>query len=277
MTTRSTANHEQQVKARTDSFSLDKVIQQYASQPELLNLILSCKVEEDRRRAEEAKLKRKEIEYYIHQQPAPQEPASKVTSLPPPATLQPLPTWHHQPASPPLTLSSPRRASNANKDWRPSAIILPPLSSPPISYASTTSPKAEDALPSPQSMTDKAFPTKRPLDPLPKPLMNTLPSPKEEHNDTNQIQKRRRREMQAITTVIETREFPYNDDYLWRNNGNTVHKKSGNKSIYYKCANSQQGCPVNKTVTFKDNGEYLIKYRGSHLSDCSTIKRIHEV
>jgi hypothetical protein len=44
--------------------------------------------------------------------------------------------------------------------------------------------------------------------------------------------------MQAITTIIETKEFPYNDDYLWKNNGNTVHKKSGYKSIYYKCSNS---------------------------------------
>ena len=52
--------------------------------------------------------------------------------------------------------------------------------------------------------------------------------------------KRRRREMQAITMIIETREFPYNDDYLWKNNGNTIHKGSGNKSIYYKCANNQK-------------------------------------
>ncbi|KAG2225775.1 hypothetical protein INT45_011443 [Circinella minor] len=89
--------------------------------------------------------------------------------------------------------------------------------------------------------------------------------------------KRRRREMQAITMIIETREFPYNDDYLWKNNGNTIHKGSGNKSIYYKCANNQKGCPVNKTVTFKDNGEYLIKYRGTHLSDCSRIKRVVDV
>lgn len=44
--------------------------------------------------------------------------------------------------------------------------------------------------------------------------------------------------MQAISTIIETKEFPYNDDYLWKNNGNTVHKKSGYRSIYYKCSNS---------------------------------------
>lgn len=48
--------------------NLEKVVQTYGSQPELLELILSSKVEEDRRRAEEAKLRRKEIEYMLHQQ-----------------------------------------------------------------------------------------------------------------------------------------------------------------------------------------------------------------
>jgi hypothetical protein len=50
--------------------------------------------------------------------------------------------------------------------------------------------------------------------------------------------RRRRREMQAITMIIETKEFPYNDDYVWKNNGNTIHKSTGQKSIYYKCSNS---------------------------------------
>ncbi|CAO3613703.1 unnamed protein product [Mucor fragilis] len=86
--------------------------------------------------------------------------------------------------------------------------------------------------------------------------------------------RRRRREMQAISMIIETREFPYNDEYVWKNNGNTIHKNTGQKSIYYKCSNSMMGCPVNKTVTFRDNGEYLIKYRGNHLNDCNKIKRV---
>jgi hypothetical protein len=74
--------------------------------------------------------------------------------------------------------------------------------------------------------------------------------------------------MQSITKVVETRDFPYNDEYLWKNNGkskkryvlitvhsaglsrrlidpfpikgNTVHKGSGEKSIYYKCSNSSK-------------------------------------
>lgn len=97
------------------------------------------------------------------------------------------------------------------------------------------------------------------------------------NNKAGTVNKRRRREMQAITTIIETREFPYNDDFLWKNNGNTVHKKTGFKSIYYKCSNSSKGCPVNKTVTFKDNGEHLIKYRGQHLQECNRIKRITDL
>lgn len=52
------------------------------------------------------------------------------------------------------------------------------------------------------------------------------------------IPKRRKRAIQAITTIIETKEFPYSDDYLWKNNGNTTHRKSGLKSVYYKCSNS---------------------------------------
>ncbi|KAI9313189.1 hypothetical protein BX666DRAFT_1980496 [Dichotomocladium elegans] len=83
--------------------------------------------------------------------------------------------------------------------------------------------------------------------------------------------------MQAITKIVETREYPYMDGYFWKNNGNTVQKKTGNKSIYYKCSNSSKGCPVNKTVSWKENGEYLIKYRGEHLSECGKVQRIIDV
>ncbi|KAI8991599.1 hypothetical protein BDF20DRAFT_845441, partial [Mycotypha africana] len=56
--------------------------------------------------------------------------------------------------------------------------------------------------------------------------------------DTNTNTVRRRRSIQAITKIIETTEFPYNDHYFWKNNGNTIQKKTGLKSTYYKCANS---------------------------------------
>jgi hypothetical protein len=51
---------------------------------------------------------------------------------------------------------------------------------------------------------------------------------------------RRRREMQAITKIVETREYPYVDGFFWKNNGNTIQKKTGNKSVYYKCYNSSK-------------------------------------
>ncbi|GAN11421.1 hypothetical protein MAM1_0592d10983 [Mucor ambiguus] len=107
---------------------------------------------------------------------------------------------------------------------------------------------------------------------LPLPPNNRPPKPS--CPDLTNRPRRRRREMQAISMIIETREFPYNDEYVWKNNGNTIHKSTGQKSIYYKCSNSMMGCPVNKTVTFRENGEYLIKYRGNHLNDCNKIKRV---
>lgn len=56
------------------SFDLQDVIHQFRTQPDLLQLILNSKVEEDRRRAEEAKLRGKEIDYYFQRRQ--QEPAS---------------------------------------------------------------------------------------------------------------------------------------------------------------------------------------------------------
>lgn len=66
------------------------------------------------------------------------------------------------------------------------------------------------------------------------------PPPSQQH----QRPIRRRREMQAITKIVETREYPYVDGFFWKNNGNTVQKKTGNKSIYYKCSNSGKVCNV---------------------------------
>ncbi|KAI8394085.1 uncharacterized protein BYT42DRAFT_553345 [Radiomyces spectabilis] len=112
---------------------------------------------------------------------------------------------------------------------------------------------------------------------LPIPPKHQTASSSESTSKAMARKKRKRREMQAVTMIIETREFPYNDEYLWKNNGNTVHKKTGYRSIYYKCTNSHKGCPVNKTVTFKDQGEYLIKYRGEHLNECNRVKHIKDI
>lgn len=52
----------------SSTYSVEKAIQVYGSQPALLGLILSSKVEEDRRKAEEAKLRQKEIDYALQRQ-----------------------------------------------------------------------------------------------------------------------------------------------------------------------------------------------------------------
>ncbi|KAG0343872.1 hypothetical protein BGZ54_006042, partial [Gamsiella multidivaricata] len=88
----------------------------------------------------------------------------------------------------------------------------------------------------------------------------------------DQKRKRKRREMQPVNKIVESPE-PHVDQYLWKNNGNTTQKKTGCKSIYYKCSNSAGGCTVNKTVTEKEGGGYITKYRGEHLEECIKFKR----
>ncbi|KAF9368157.1 hypothetical protein CPB97_004913 [Podila verticillata] len=84
--------------------------------------------------------------------------------------------------------------------------------------------------------------------------------------------KRKRREMQPVNKIVDSPE-PHIDPYLWKNNGNTIQKKTGCKSIYYKCSNSTAGCTVNKTVTEKEGGGYVTKYRGEHLEECIRLKK----
>lgn len=62
-----TSNHipETQEDLIPHKFDLHDVIQKYGDHPEVLSLILSTKVEEDRRKAEEARLRQKELEYFI--------------------------------------------------------------------------------------------------------------------------------------------------------------------------------------------------------------------
>lgn len=68
----------------------------------------------------------------------------------------------------------------------------------------------------------------------------SYPSPDSYYDEDVVERPRKRREMQAITKIVETREFPYQDNYFWKNNGNTTQKKTGCKSIYYKCSNSNK-------------------------------------
>lgn len=241
--------------------NLEKVVQTYGSQPELLELILSSKVEEDRRRGEEAKLRRKEIDYMLQQK--------KTSPLPSISNYD-----RRVSCSSAESTSLPRLHMRKNYDWKPyqrkssiEMLLIPSPNSMELKLPSlnNNNRRSRSSSVAVESDDEQDF------------AAGSAPPSPPSDSIHKTVHKRRRREMQAITTIIETREFPYYDDYLWKNNGNTVHKKTGYKSIYYKCSNSSKGCPVNKTVTFKENGEYLIKYRGQHLNECNRIKRITDL
>ncbi|KAI8394086.1 uncharacterized protein BYT42DRAFT_488449, partial [Radiomyces spectabilis] len=61
-------------EAERPSYNLEALVEQYGSSPDLLQLILSSKVEEDKRRAEEAKLRSKEIDYMLKWRPSSPHP-----------------------------------------------------------------------------------------------------------------------------------------------------------------------------------------------------------
>ncbi|KAI8079779.1 uncharacterized protein BX664DRAFT_341435 [Halteromyces radiatus] len=275
-----------EVSTSAPLYELQEVIQQYKAHPELLKLILTSKVEEDKRRAEEAKLRAKELDYYLkHDSPPPptttsipetistsQQKYQRKISIPtrqPQQDRGPYPSIQQS-----LSPSSRRESFDQHQQRRNSAAaamlamgssgsnyptLLPSLS--PTS-PSTTDPNLTD-----EEMEQSA-------------ASSAYPSPVPDHyedQEENTTKPRRRREMQAITKIVETRDFPYMDSYFWRNNGNTTQKKTGCRSIYYKCSNSNKGCQVNKTVTAKQNGEYLIKYRGTHLPECGMVERIRDL
>ncbi|KAL9542810.1 hypothetical protein MBANPS3_008422 [Mucor bainieri] len=276
-------------------YDLQEVIQQYQSQPELLKLILTSKVEEDKRRAEEAKLRAKELDLYFQHK---EKKSHKIL---------------------PSISSSLRKSRSSSLSSSPYAI--PPLSSHSSHQTSASSAAAYRSYHSSISSTSSSSGSVSSLSELEEEeeeedvhmdhqqrrhsaaaamlamggaaanvetISNAYPSPIDEHysdekegatteEDEDMSKPRRRREMQAITKIVETREFPYVDNYFWKNNGNTVQKKTGCKSIYYKCSNSNKGCSVNKTVTARPNGEYLIKYRGCHLQECGRVERIRDL
>ncbi|KAI7864029.1 hypothetical protein BDF14DRAFT_1745091 [Spinellus fusiger] len=282
----------------TDSigYDLQDVLVYYQSQPELLTLILQSKVEEDRRRAEEAKLRSKELDLLIIQH---QFNPSLSTNL---LAISPL---VHLPLNHPSAISCfQETASSIEENSRRNSLlhstfggsshseelvddhsfstistaathsllilsrarlgemsaISDPTSSPVYAHLALQDPFQTDAVEGPSGL---------PHSPHTRPSLCA--------NDSPVKRLRRRREMQAITKIVETREHPYMDGYFWKNNGNTIQKKTGNKSVYYKCSNSNKGCPVNKTVTWKERGEYMIKYRGDHFAECSKVQRLVDV
>ncbi|KAI8342779.1 hypothetical protein BC941DRAFT_413809 [Chlamydoabsidia padenii] len=291
----------------TNSCDLQDIILCYQSQPDLLRLILSSKLEEDKRRAEEAKLKAKELDLLLLQQqqqmmtPALSSPSTSSSSSTtiPPASIATTNDHSNAFSYPPFSFQQPMDTSSFNNMNHPlNTVTSPSLQRRPPSPSTMEMKKGGHAMvfdtderssfppaSSPSSFLPMAEHQDGMKQPSVEPFMDDLtdlrydtayPYPSQHHHPyhhphQNSTRPRRRREMQAITKIVETRDYPYLDGHSWRNNGNTVQKKTGNKSVYYKCANSIKGCGVNKTLTWRGNGEYLIKYRGEHLPECSII------
>ncbi|KAL1928680.1 hypothetical protein VTP01DRAFT_2466 [Rhizomucor pusillus] len=274
------------------SCDLQDILLYYRSQPELLRLILLSKVEEDKRRTEEARLRAKELDMLLLQQQqelvanglATADPTSLLSQQQQQQQQQQLfatsdtktVTTTAGPTSSPQTI--PRRSSSAlgYPDEPVPGLEDPNAFSPTTTLSSSSTPNSFLHLASNYASSMMTLPEGQ------APQQSSSVETESMDNSACQQQQqqkppRRRREMQAITKIVETRENPYVDGYFWKNNGNTVQKKTGNKSIYYKCSNSSKGCPVNKTVMWKENGEYLIKYRGEHLPECGKVQRIVDV
>ncbi|KAI9302004.1 hypothetical protein BJ944DRAFT_242769 [Cunninghamella echinulata] len=223
---------------------LQDIIQQYQSQPELLKLILTSKVEEDRRYTEEAKLRSKTLDMYskIKQQQQQQQGQDEI--------IKDHNHYNHHPRH------------------------TPPLSPPPSLHPLIIS---SSPLPSPSSSSSSSQSTSliRPI-----PILPCQPSTSENQitlAQSKKYQPRKRRSMQAVTKIIETKDPHYKDDYLWKNNGNTIQRKTGCKSTYYKCSNANKYCPVNKTILAKPDGIYIIKYRGTHLPICGKVEHVNDL
>ncbi|CAO3633926.1 unnamed protein product [Cunninghamella blakesleeana] len=312
------------------TYDLQDIIMCYQSQPELLRLILSSKLEEDKRRAEEAKLKAKELDLLIIQQqqqllstsssssststsntPALSSPSTSSSSIHFASTSDI--SFSTSPSSHLVTHCNTNASSfsfqpihhqnnnnsNNNNDHHldeednsslPFQYLNQPMTnlmtSPTVSQKSNPfhlklnltnnnnnnnnqdlmnsyhTPSSSTLLNDPphplcssNEMNSSPFSTPNlisPISEITNPDMNpssSYPSHpshyNNNHNNTRydpyyqqQHRQKRKREMQAITKIVETREYPYIDGYSWRNNGNTIQKKTGNKSVYYKCANS---------------------------------------
>ncbi|KAI9473931.1 MAG: hypothetical protein EXX96DRAFT_541587 [Benjaminiella poitrasii] len=269
-----------------DASDLQTVVSKYQTNPELLKLILTSKVEEDKRKAEEAKLKAKELDIYFKKRQ--KELKSKKMGE---STL-------HRNRVIPYPIPN-NNTNNSNSNNRSTFIIPPPLprrnssASTLLSNIHNTMTPVSSGLqlnrPNTSILSTSAPDISNPY------LYSSQQQPSLSHrlsadyntdnrnsitatNNYNGVKlTRRRRSMQAITKIVETTEFPYNDGYFWKNNGNTVQKKTGCKSVYYKCANSSKGCPVNKTVVEQLDGSYIIKYRSEHIPDCSKVEHIRDL
>ncbi|CAO3630868.1 unnamed protein product [Mucor hiemalis] len=268
------------IQESTPLYDLQEVIQQYQSQPELLKLILTSKVEEDKRRAEEAKLRAKELDLYLKHSNTPNSPPTTprltITDVIETPKQQPTngggkllstPNRKNSGRSAPYVISNQFRSYHSSIS---SASSISSLSDEDMDEEDTTDnhqQRRHSAAAAMLAMGNVAVPetsdqSKKEEESV---ISSAYPSPVADHYSDEQEdyssssnKPRRRREMQAITKIVETREFPYVDNYFWKNNGNTVQKKTGCKSIYYKCSNS------NKVIFFF--WEYNGIWRGGEAS-----------
>lgn len=99
-------------------YELQSVIQQYQAHPELLKLILTSKVEEDKRRAEEAKLRTKELDYYLKYDspPPPPSPSSPVQAPTQAPLLPPIQHQQQEPSKQQRKMSIPSHIMTQPKD-----------------------------------------------------------------------------------------------------------------------------------------------------------------
>ncbi|EIE83861.1 hypothetical protein RO3G_08566 [Rhizopus delemar RA 99-880] len=252
----------------TDPVACDlrDVIVYYQSQPDLLRLILSSKVEEDKRRTEEAKLRAKELDLLLLKQ---KEHPFISQNDPQSLFNQPLMNGQHElgerrPSAIDILLeddcirrdsalgSSFDGSSNSNDelDERTFSPVCSNSTSASIFslryLLQTTNASSSSFNSFPQPSMTSIMTNQKDIHPLsppfsfnPQEIQSDQPRSSCSHDNTFLPPKtRRRREMQAISKIVETRENPYNDGFFWKNNGNTIQKKTGNKSIYYKCSNS---------------------------------------
>lgn len=240
---------------------LKDIVLYYQSQPELLRLILMSKVEEDKRRAEEAKLKAKELDLLLHHQ---QDFASQNNNafihnqnfLGQPQFYDRRPSVidmlmeENDCGRRDSALGSSFDGSFNSNDELDERTFSPTVSmlSMRFLFPSKKKKKNERFLISysfpPQTMVSNQHCTLSPPFSFGQDQQITTQIKPEQHRSSSissgclPSKPRKRREMQAISKIVETREHPYNDGFFWKNNGNTIQKKTGNKSIYYKCSNS---------------------------------------
>lgn len=211
---------------QTQPISLNDILTKYTEKPDLLELILLSKVEEDRRRTEEIKLRSKQLDYMLQNQ-HPSSPPSCCSPSSPSTTH----AIRQTTPLPPVNIRTPSPDPQQQHVSSTSTVQ---------SYSSQCYPPSPPSTNSAAVVADKSSSSSSSSLPLASPLDQSSATRSTTTTTSSLVQakrRRRRQKMQAVTKTVETRDFPYHDDYLWKNNGNTVHKASGTKSIYYKCAN----------------------------------------